>query len=357
VDDNDRFNGGEPFVDGAKYYYYVSALDLLGRDGDLSQGLMTFPCDRMAPTVPHDIQMRTISDYVSGVETQWVEISWAHDTNDTDTARYYVYRYNGLAEMQSNAIYAVSNRISGPIVPTSGATRVYFEDRTLSSNDWGISYTYTVRAEDDASCGNNLSGNSPPAFGTMRKWQGPHAATGVVVNIQVETLSCWYTNFTKITLPSPYNAKLTCTRPVENCDITWVEFSYYEGSYAGAGSESNAVLLGRFYFRPYSDHLSKIFSVPVREAERVVTFFCRVGSKNGNVSNYAHYGTTLDNYEVIFASDCGVRMKQVTSPHDIHHWGKPLKYPEIVIPAVTNAVEYRLYRRVDGGQRTLVWEG
>ncbi|MBN2784389.1 MAG: hypothetical protein JXR25_06145, partial [Pontiellaceae bacterium] len=152
VDDNDGLSGGTPFVDGEEYYYYITALDLLGRDGDLSDPFLTFPCDRMAPVVPHGIETRTISDYSGGVRDQWVEISWDHDTNDVDTARYYVYRFASFSNMQSVASDPLAGRLSDAIVPDPTATRIYYEDHSLTSNDWSSTYWYTVRAEDDARC-------------------------------------------------------------------------------------------------------------------------------------------------------------------------------------------------------------
>jgi hypothetical protein len=357
VDDNNQYSGGAPFIDGNKYYYFVSALDLLGRDGELSQGYMTFPCDRMAPIVPHGIQARTVSDYVSGVETQWVEISWMHETNDNDTARYYIYRYNGLANMQSNAIYAVSNRISGAIVPAANDTRMYYEDRTLSSNDWGISYTYTVRAEDNASCGNNLSGNSAPVFGTMRKWQGPIITNIATVYIQSESLTCQYIGSDKLSsLGSSFNVELSCSRPTPDSEIKWAEFSYYSGTYQGAGTESNATFLGRYYFRPYSTNLHEPFMVDV-DTEEFATFFCRVGSISGKTSNYAVGLTRINDYNLIFAGNQELVITAVDSTNHLHHWGYPVKNPQIYIPPTANAETYRLYHRIDGGKRTLVWQG
>src|SRR5207249_1961590 len=45
------------FTNGAHYLYFVSARDVLGRDGALSPGLQATVCDRIAPYPPTHIQV------------------------------------------------------------------------------------------------------------------------------------------------------------------------------------------------------------------------------------------------------------------------------------------------------------
>ncbi len=349
VDDNDGLSeGGTPFVDGAEYYYYVTALDLLGRDGNLSGGFLTYPCDRMAPSVPSGVKTRTISDYVDGERLQWVEVSWAHNTNDLDAARYYVYRHTGMADMQSNAIYAVSNRISGAIVPEETDTRLSYEDRSLSSNDWNITYWYTVRAEDNARCTNNLSGNSGPAYGLVRDWVGPGPTTGAVMKIQVQSFTCSFEKHTDPTIPGSNNVELACTRPDKDDSIQWTEFS----------SRSKTNLLARLYFEDGSDYVAKGFFFSQEQDGSELQIFCRVGSDSGKVSEWAYASDKIPDVDPPSA-DIGLQFKgesfflSVSTPGP-HHYGDDdeIDTPEGVVPTDEEGQgAVRIYRRVDGGNR------
>ena len=368
IDDNDGLSGGTPFEDGTNYYYFVSALDLLGRDGHLSDGFKTFPCDRFAPSVPHAIRTRTINDFISGVHTQWVEVSWAHDPADTDTARYYVYRHTGVADMQSNATSTVANRIAGPIIPSPTATRIFYEDHSLSSNDFSRTYWYTVRAEDNASCGNNLSGNSAPAFGLVRDWEGPPPATGVVVTIQLEVPEVSYDKITTVSLPAPYNTRLSCELSTPNLPIAWVEFGWYWGPYQGSGSETNIVASNRIFYSDDVEVIAKNYYFDsASNSNSLMTYLCRVGSAQGTVSEWAHAenekpGSQSFRYD--FIADILTVQKPIPSGTpagtvDQHFWGTgPLiVFPTLTIPAVTGAESVRVYRRVNGGAQTLIHHG
>ncbi|MCF7816607.1 MAG: hypothetical protein K9M54_01895 [Kiritimatiellales bacterium] len=358
IDDNNWDRGGAQFPDGAEYYYFVSALDLLGRDGALSDGLLASPFDRMAPGVPHAVRARAVSEYAGGTRSQWVEVSWAHNPADTDVASYYVYRYASIREMQSNAVYAVSNRISGAITPGSGGSRIKFEDHSLGTNDWNITYWYTVRSADASAGGSNLSGNSAPAFGVLRDWIGPPPATGVSIDIQTEVLTC---NFDSVVDPgasTPGIVDLTCIRPDVRSRVSWAEFSYYTGTYRGIGSETNAIPLGRYYFADGTLRESNSFAVAGSE-KNPATFFCRVGSSSGKQSGYAYYTQRSPARELVFKGEDQLIIVPVEVDPGPHCWGPgpTIEYPVITIPAVATAKTYRLYRRVDGGRRTLVSQG
>ena len=365
VDDNDgQSPGGTPFVDGVEYYYYVTALDLLGRDGDLSAPFLTFPCDRFAPSVPHGMTPRAISEYVGGVRDQYVEVSWDHDADDEDTARYYVYRHTSLSNMQENATFAVSNRISGALIPAPSATRMTYEDHSLSTNNYGQTYWYTVRAEDNARCANNLSGNSAPAYGLLRDWQGPPPATGVVVTIQTEVLSTYVLDDYAPGLVEPLNVELKCLRNTAGEVVEWVEFAWYQGGYRGGGSEPEAASAGRFYFADGSSFHSKAYAFdPILE---YITVFCRVGSASGKVSAWAHNSLTIPSPK--FPSKGALfEGKSVLIPGPVtpenpgpHYWGRlgdPLEFVKIEISATPGAESVRVYRRIDNGRRTLIHQG
>ncbi len=362
IDDNSCREGVD-FVDGEQYYYFVSALDLLGRDGDLSAGLLAAPFDRMSPDVPQDVRVQAISDYAGGARTQWLDVSWDPPPSNSDVAAYYVYRFDSIAQMQSNAVFATSNRISGAIDATSGTTRFHYDDHGLGIADYDITYWYTVRAADNSAGGANLSGNSGPAYGTLRNWEGPAPVSNAVIYIQTESLQCSLDGTYTPALDAESNIELFCTRFSGNSRIAWAEFSYYTGGYKGAGSETNAVPLGRYWFPDGDFEVSFQTALDV-SAKRNVTVFCRVGSKHGKKSSYAYTPHILpypeENPIGLQFSGTGV-LAQVpgsigTGPHE---WGSGLVISNVVVklPPVATAKTYRLYRRVDGGRQTLIGQG
>jgi hypothetical protein len=58
TDDNGRAQGLPPFQDGAEFYYFVTARDILGRDGEVSPGRLGRACRRVRPVAPTDLQVR-----------------------------------------------------------------------------------------------------------------------------------------------------------------------------------------------------------------------------------------------------------------------------------------------------------
>jgi len=360
IDDNSCLEGID-FVDGDEYYYFVSALDLLGRDGDLSAGLLAAPFDRMAPDVPQNVRVQAISDYTGGARTQWLEVSWEPPPTNSDVAAYYVYRFDSIAQMQANAAFATSNRISGAIVPTSGTSRLRYEDHGLGTADYGVTYWYTVRAKDDSAGGANLSGNSGPAYGTLRDWEGPPPPTNAVIYIQAEILQCNFDSTYTPVLTDANNIELSCSRSPGDSRIAWAEFSYYTGSYTGSGSETNAIPLGCYWFREGENQVSFQTMVDL-SGKRTVTIFCRVGSKHGKKSDYTHTTHDVPYPEagflgVLFAGTGS--LMQVPWYIDSQDWGSgsTISNVFIVIPPVATAKTYRLYRRVDGGRQTLIGQG
>ncbi len=369
IDDNDGLSGGTPFVDGENYYYFVSALDLLGRDGQLSDGFMTFPCDRFAPSVPHEVRTRTVNDFISGVHTQWIEVSWAHDPADPDTARYYVYRHTGVADMQSNATSAVINRIAGPLVPAPSATRIAYEDHSLSSNDFSRTYWYTVRAEDNASCGPNLSGNSAPAFGLVRDWKGPPPLDGVVVTLQTEIPETTFKTTTYLGLPDPDNLRITCELASPNLPLAWTQFGWHWGTYEDPSSETNIIATSRFYFPEGVDEISRDYFIDgtLHPNEYVITVYCRVGSSSGAISEWARASNEKpESSKTEYTFEGNLSPTQVPVPADgsdpgagPHVWGvgPNIAFPTLFFPGSAEAKTVRVYRRVDGGTRTLIHQG
>ena len=212
VDDNNRFHGGEPFVACERYYYFTTARDILGRDGDVSPGLQVTICDRLPPIVPKQLSVENHYDYDSGTQTgdQRLKVIWRqNDENDPSAhaAKYYVYRWDSAQEALAYENDPAMNRIAIVNHLPGEDENSYIDDQGASAPqmpaDANRTYWYTVRAVDDNDCTGckaNVSGNSAAAYGVLRDRVGPNAGTGTI------TLNC---NDTKVSFDNikdlPYN--------------------------------------------------------------------------------------------------------------------------------------------------------
>ncbi len=233
ADDNGRFDGGIAFTNGAQFYYFVTARDILGRDGVVSSGTLVTVCDRMPPPPPTEVEV--VNDYTfDGINgLQALKVVWAQNVNDTNetTVNYYVYRWNSITEMHLNAGNPLSHRIAGPIAHVPNQEQNSYVDTGLASPslpaDAGKTFWYTVRAEDNGACGANLSGNSGPAYGVLRDREGPAGPSGSLSILCLQPVAVPSPPVTDtnnpLLGPDLNNFHLVCTRT--NNDIAWAEFS------------------------------------------------------------------------------------------------------------------------------------
>jgi len=196
VDDNNRFAGGEPFVACDRFYYFTTARDILGRDGDVSPGLQVTVCDRLPPIVPKQLSVANNYDYDTGTQTgdQRLKVTWKqNDENDPDAhaVKYYVYRWDSSQEALAYENDPVMNRIAIVNHLPGEDENSYIDDQGPNAPqmpaDANKTYWYTVRAVDDNDCTGckaNVSGNSAAAYGVLRDRVGPTAGTGTI------TLNC-----------------------------------------------------------------------------------------------------------------------------------------------------------------------
>ena len=57
-DNNGRLSGGQPFIDGTNFYYFITARDILGRDGLASPGGLATACRRIPPQAPTQFKVQ-----------------------------------------------------------------------------------------------------------------------------------------------------------------------------------------------------------------------------------------------------------------------------------------------------------
>ncbi|MBL9171164.1 MAG: hypothetical protein JNN07_25760 [Verrucomicrobiales bacterium] len=250
----------EPFKNGAEFYYFVTARDVLGRDGLVSEGRKVRICDRMPPLPPRYVRVENVyaHDPGTGKRERRLKIIWDQNIDQAPerTTGYYVHRWTSLQEMQDFSDIPNAARIVGPIPHIVGQKENSFIDTTpLSPNEAfqvGKPFWYTVRAIDHGACapGGNVSHNSSPAFGVIREFEGPKGGGG---NIRIRCVQPTLTfKAPAVSEPDPlpdqsvHDYRLECIRT--SSKVKHVDFLWFP-----TGSLGSARHLGRRVFRSGED--------------------------------------------------------------------------------------------------------
>jgi hypothetical protein len=366
------------FTNGATYYYYAAARDVLGRDGALSFGLLATVCDRLPPLPP--LGVHVLNDYqydpISKTSTQALRVVWKQNfqTNDIVT-NYWVYRWTNLVEMNSYSGNP-SNNLIGIVPQIPNVTNNSFLDIGPSSptapSAYGETFWYTVRAGDLGACGQNLSGPGGPAFGVLRDRIGPAAGSGTVeINCVQPVVNIFSINSFPLTAGpdlNNYDVFLNCTRLDSRFD--WAEF-YGVIQYSGVGGGSTTIsnFLGRFYFG--GPAVSVWWTPPRSNDQSTVTMqvACRAALNNGKISSFttatvmppptsAYADVEFQALTVNVRTIAGGPNQGDCLQHDPGGGGLSGTNNIIisVFPTPTSK-EYRIYRRVDSGPLSLLCQG
>ncbi len=372
---NDRFNPNtstpqDDFVNGAQFYYFLTARDLLGRDGRVSPGTLITICDRMPPAAPRRVQV--VNHYVyDGGGAQHLQVIWNQNeiTPLDTTTHYFIYRWTSLTQMHANAGDPSLNLVGGPIAHQPGSPTNSFVDDgfgapSISLGDAGTTFWYTVVALDNGACapGGNRSPHSAPSFGVLRDRVGPEAGRGLLeitcsrpvviftnigAGISVSGLSTndWH-----------YQLITERNRP----RIAWAEF-FYEID----GITTQRVFVARQFFIPGDSSVVVDFSLPraglgVNASPR---FHCRVAAINGKVSEFAVSPPIspvpdMQTRPVRFVSTIESQRTRPGGDCDVHdpHGGEDGTIDGICTTGFLTAgtKEVKFYRRVENGPLTLV---
>lgn len=370
------------FTNGAQFFYYVSARDVLGRDTTISPGLLATVCDRMPPLPPTGV--RVVNNYTFNPGTppsssQVLQVNWKQNlfTNDVVT-NYWIYRWTSITQMNMLSGDPNSNLIAKvPHIPN--ATNNSYVDSgpgaPSAPNDYSKTFWYTVRAGDAGACGQNLSGAAGPAFGVLRQRNGPASATG---HLEINCLrpSANLLSSTLRVLPggpdtNNYDVKLTCSSLSQHFE--WAEF-YGIAQYTPVGGGAPTIVsnfLGLFscsagsavstWWRP--PRTSQQFRVTLRvgccAALRMTAGPLKASSfttaplspPDFAFYNDAEFSATAQ----VFRTIAGDTNNPGCTMHFPALEPSPANYLAVVVSASDpSAREYRIYRRVDDGPLTLL---
>jgi len=373
-----------PFVDGARYYYFVTARDILGRDGHTSQGTPVMIFDRVPPHAPRRPEVSNFSEFAGGNESHRLQVQWRQleSTADEPITGYYVYRWASPGDVQKYAIHPLVNRISDFIPHVPGETRLIFVDAGEKSpevpKDYGMTFWYSVRAVKQTASGGILSANSSPAFGVLRNRFAPAPPVGKVLItcarpvVEPERIE----DVPDVSADDPLRAifDLICTRDTRT--VAWAEFARND-------TRDPAQFIGRFHFQLVRKQVRARMDLGRSIVDgNSTTIFCRVGDAGGKISEWVELGErgTAPVGSVrrfIFAaseitSQVVLDDAAIADGCDVHSPGG-MKLPDglaepldgqnptnpifVVAPLTQHAKEYRVYRRIDEGDMTLWRQG
>jgi hypothetical protein len=284
-----------PFNDGDQFYYFITARDILGRDGLVSPGGLAIACRRNLPSAPTKLNMLNSVQVVplgGGFTNQpHLVLRWLQNTNMSDVVtQYWVYRWPNPAMALTNDI-TPSNNVVGVVSQLANTNYNYLldTDPTAPATPGPSNFWYTVRAVSQSACGSLLfSPNSAPASGVLRQHAAPQATTGELIG-SCGTPGVMFQQFDSIVNPNGpdtnnWNYRVTVTR--RDAGIAWAQL--FVGNYY----LQNTQAFGPLYFPPDANSLSVDVALPAASANSEFDVRCQVGTYYGIVSQTAICQTT-----------------------------------------------------------------
>lgn len=373
-----------PYSDGEAFYYFVAARSITGAPGKLSSGSLVVMCDRMPP-MPPTIQSVTSqfvrpanpADWATQGGSQYLQIKFrqlpAAPLAESATG-YYLYRWNSAQEYLNHLGNPLVGRINAtPITPLAGTYRTFNDNGAgaptlLTHADRTV--FYTVRAIGRSACGDEvLSGHSSPVGGVLRDFKAPSGPSG-------DFIICRH-------VPKADYVKREVQDPVKNglpegyigvgIDLhrtsDQITSAHVEVATRGATGDWNVIHSKSHRFQ---ESATIRVNLPVPEPSdesRALRIRVKAASSNGAVSTPAEVqprDQKAQAYAVhLFTLSTELRCNPVsTEPGDrpTHEGFDPLGIVTPIqgslnLPPAANAHEWRVYRRVNGGDASLIAKG
>ena len=294
ADNNGRRQpGGAEFADGVEFYYFVTARDVLGRDGLVSPGGLGRACRRIPPLAPIDLSARDVVQVLplaggGNTNVQRIRVAWLQRTNPTEQAtHYWVYRWPNPGDALRADLAADVNRI-GIVTHLAGTnSNSYLDNGPTAPVTPGLSnFWYTVRAVSIAACDPLPSPHSPPVSAVLRVREGPAAGTGIVRG-SCGTPAVRYNSFNVRPAPETardqFHYRLACVR--RDPGIAWVQFAI-------TNSIAGVTMLGPVYFPPGGDTVEMDYAPANDLGAASVSIACTVGNYYGAVSRPAFFSSS-----------------------------------------------------------------
>jgi hypothetical protein len=397
IDDNDALQGGARLHDGAEYYYFITARDLLGRDGLPSPAGLARICDEMPPLPPSKVSATPVYRFSAGVGYHHFRVSWRDSglrlsdrPGEEALGGFYVYRWDSVESMNTysvlvnpaNGAFVARPGLPAPadvvgklvaIVPYAAGQVTYsFDDLNgpHSPDDNGKSYVYTVRCYDNGACGRNVSGDSGAGIGNLLDLGLSGSAAGLGSVLLYSSLE------PTLTVQNPFEVPGAAVDPA-----LWdlqLECSTGEGDIASVADFEwpAGTLLARVAFVPGAVAGQRVARKRVRIAYNAAlgTPVCRVQLSTGKTvakgalplglkptSGYKQVPWTLSVEREDHQLGGGFNGPHVPdadpSPEPGDLIGARRVGPKIHLALPAGTAHWRLYRQVDDGEKMLIAHG
>jgi hypothetical protein len=344
-----------------EFAYFATAVDVLGRDGYVSPGVVVPICNRMPPTVVSDLKVINDYNWLAGSGKQRFKLAWSPSSAGPDGGMimYEIYRWDRYDGAQRS--------IGATPVATTAAT-TWTDDIKGSPNATNAHQTFwfTVRAVKVTGSGSFFAGHSGPVFGVIRDRKGPGiTATWIFrpcLEPGISAKPCISQSVTDTTPGRLIPVTLRCTRMKDG--VAWAEFSVKAG--INPGDES---VIARIDFTDSNvvEHVLQFEAAKfVDEGPSLANIRCRAGAANGAISNYVfasppgNYAINTASLTLPFETDIATTMVDGDSacPHGgitfpINPWGGYL-FPLGGVQCDPDTSEVKYYRRVNDGPLTFI---
>jgi hypothetical protein len=343
------------------FAYFATAVDVLGRDGDVSPGIVVPICNRMPPTVVKGLKVLNDYNWLAGSGKQRFKLAWSPSSAGPDGGmiEYEIYRWDRYDGAQRS--------VGATPVATTAAT-TWTDNLAGSPNETNAHQTfwYTVRAVKVTGGGRFLAGHSGPVFGVIRDRKGPGITSTWIFRPCLEpTISAKPSSSQSVTDTTPGRlipVTLSCTRLKES--IAWAEFSVKLGNNPGDQS-----VIARIEFTESNvvEHVLQFEAAKFpAEGPSLASIRCRVGAVNGAVSDYVlanppgNYPINTASLTLPFEADIAVTM--VDSDAACPNGGITFPLNPLGgylftlggLRADPDTSEFKFYRRVNDGPLTFI---